>query len=129
MSKHTPLQLSPDYIPIERQVVIEPIRYQKGMNPKKKRFIDFHSKGDKVKGHEKYIAFYDKTRAEADEIMVICKRNRQMITFSTYLGLAADTVVKLHNRKEIGRRDYRRLLSMHKIVKRFDTFLESRNGR
>jgi len=123
----SPLQLSPDYIPIENPV-IKTTKYKKlpkweRSSPLRDRFILFHGKGDKEKGLDFLGKYWDRLQRESLDIIYIISATRSNKSYGEYIGVDAANFTHYKNAKKVIKKKFwSRLIIMHKIVKNYDEY-------
>lgn len=93
-------------------------------NPLQYRFIHLYGKGDMAAGYIYYEQYWDKIDVEAKKIIKSEELQGKKARFAEYIKIDPTTLSQYARMRKINKKFWKRLVTMRKIVKRFDEFLE-----
>ncbi len=121
------LELSPDYIPIEKRIKAKPRpqKTTKTRSPLKQRYWQIHGKGNIVKGQHHYNEYYDYLHEDVQFILKALRYGTKS-DFAKFIGLD-QSMLSNYGREGINKtRTITKLQHMHTIVKGFEKWEEMR---
>ena len=146
----SPLSMSPDYINIENRtkrkkhkvrsaIKIDKDFYSKQVgkapsyfhtmqfkNPTKYRYIRFYGEGDLEKGLEYYKSRFGELNKESAYILKALKKNRLSKDYANHIGELQSTL-SVYSKQKPKKQFWQRFLTMRKVVKHIDKFMEEHN--